>query len=88
MAYGLRYNIQQSLRDNSKLFVNIYDDGYSGSVYNYSATSITIEPNTISDEPEAGIISSQLNVSFLISTQDDFNNAPAATNATPAAIAA
>lgn len=76
MAYGLRYNLQQSLRNGSSLFVNIYDDGYSGAVYNYSATSITLEPNTISDEPEAGIISSQLNVSFLISTQDDFNNFP------------
>lgn len=76
MAYGLRYNLQQSLRDQSTLFVNIYEDLYTGSVYNYSATSITIEPNTISDEPEAGIISSQLNVSFLISTQDDFNNFP------------
>lgn len=76
MAYGLRYNLQQSLRNGGLLFVNIYEDGYSGAVYNYSATSITIEPNTISDEPEAGIISSQLNVSFLISTQDDFNNFP------------
>jgi hypothetical protein len=76
MAYGLRYNLQQSLRDSSTLFVNIYQDSYTGSVYNYNATSITIEPNTISDEPEAGIISSQLNVSFLISTQDDFTNFP------------
>ena len=38
MAYGLRYNLQQSLRDSSTLFVNIYEDGYSGSVYSYSAT--------------------------------------------------
>lgn len=77
MAYGLRYNLQQSLRDGSTLFVNIYQDGYtSGSVYSYNATSIVLEPNSNSDEPEAGIISSQLNVSFLISTQDDFNNFP------------
>lgn len=76
MAYGLRYNIQQALRDGSSLFVEIYRDNYSGTVYNYTATSVTISPNTISDEPEPGIISSQLNVSFLLSSQDDYNNFP------------
>lgn len=76
MAYGLRYNLQQELRDESSLFVKIYEDSYSGSVYNYTATSITISPNTISDEPEPGIISSQLNVSFLLSSQTDYNNFP------------
>jgi hypothetical protein len=76
MAYGLNYNLQQALRDGSSLFVNIYKDGYTGSVYNYTPTSITISPNTISDEPEPGIISSQLNVSFLLSSQDDYDNFP------------
>jgi hypothetical protein len=76
MAYGLNYNLQQALRDGSSLFVNIYKDGYTGSVYNYTPTSITIEPNTISDEPEPGIISSQLNVSFLLSSQADYDNFP------------
>ena len=76
MAYGLNYNLQQALRDGSSLFVNIYKDGYTGSVYNYTPTSITISPNTNSDEPEPGIISSQLNVSFLLSSQDDYNNFP------------
>lgn len=76
MAYGLRYNLQQSLRDSSTLFVNIYEDTYTGSVYSYSATSITISPSSNSDEPEPGIISSQLNISFLISSQEDYNNFP------------
>jgi hypothetical protein len=76
MAYGLNYNLQQALRDGSSLFVNIYKDGYTGAVYNYTPTSITIEPNTISDEPEPGIISSQLNISFLLSSQADYNNFP------------
>jgi hypothetical protein len=76
MAYGLRYNLQQALRDSSTLFVNIYEDGYTGSVYSYTPTAITISPNTISDEPEPGIISSQLIVSFLLSSQDDYNNFP------------
>jgi hypothetical protein len=76
MAYGLNYNLQQALRDGSSLFVKIYKDGYSGSVYSYTPTSITITPNTISDEPEPGIISSQLNVSFLLSSQADYDNFP------------
>lgn len=76
MAYILNYNIQQSLRDGSSLFVQIYKDNYSGTVYSYTATSVTISPNTISDEPEPGIISSQLNVSFLLSSQEDYNNFP------------
>jgi hypothetical protein len=76
MAYGLNYNLQQALRDGSSLFVNIYKDGYTGAVYNYTPTSITIEPNTISDEPEPGIISSQLNISFLLSSQADYDNFP------------
>jgi len=76
MAYGLNYNLQQALRDGSSLFVNIYKDGYTGAVYSYTPTSITIEPNTISDEPEPGIISSQLNVSFLLSSQADYDNFP------------
>jgi hypothetical protein len=76
MAYGLRYNLQQALRDGSNLFVNIYKDAYTGAVYNYSPTSITISPNSNSDEPEPSIISSQLNLSFLLSSQDDYNNFP------------
>jgi hypothetical protein len=76
MAYGLRYNLQQALRDGSSLFVNIYRDGHTGSVYNYTPTAITISPNTISDEPEPGIISSQLNLSFILSSQDDYDNFP------------
>ena len=76
MAYGKRYLLQQALRDDSKLLVNIYQDGYSGSVYNYEAVSVSINPNSNSDEPEPGIISSQLNISFLMSTATDYSNFP------------
>lgn len=76
MAYVLNYNLQQILRDGSTLFVNIYKDGYSGAVYSYTPTSIVINPNSNSDEPEPGIISSQLNFSFIASTVDDFSNLP------------
>jgi hypothetical protein len=76
MAYGKRYLLQQALRDDSKLLVNIYKDGYSGSVYNYEAVSVSLSPNSNSDEPEPGIISSQLNVSFLMSSATDNSNFP------------
>jgi hypothetical protein len=76
MAYGKRYLLQQALRDDSKLLVNIYQDGYTGSIYNYEAVSISLSPNSNSDEPEPGIISSQLNISFLMSTATDNSNFP------------
>ena len=76
MAYGKRYLLQQALRDDSKLLVNIYEDGYTGSVYNYEAVSVSLSPNSNSDEPEPGIISSQLNISFLMSTATDNSNFP------------
>jgi hypothetical protein len=76
MAYGLRYTLKQILRDSSLLTVNVYEDSYPGSIYNYIPTSISISPNSNSDEPEPGIISSQLNFSFIVSTTDDFTNFP------------
>jgi len=76
MAYGKRYLLQQALRDGTQLLVNIYEDGYTGSVYNYDAVSISITPNSNSDEPEPGIISSQLNISFLMGTDADNSNFP------------
>lgn len=76
MAYGKRYLLQQALRDDSKLLVNIYEDGYTGSVYNYEAVSVSLSPNSNSDEQEPGIISSQLNISFLMSTAADNSNFP------------
>ncbi len=76
MAYGKRYLLQQALRDDTKLLVNIYEDGYTGSVYNYEAVSVSLSPNSNSDEPEPGIISSQLNISFLMSSATDNSNLP------------
>jgi hypothetical protein len=76
MAYGKRYLLQQALRDDTKLLVNIYQDGYTGSVYNFEAISISITPNSNNDEPEPGIISSQLNISFLMSSATDNSNFP------------
>lgn len=76
MAYGLRYELTQKLRDNTNLTVNIYDDGYTGSSYIYTATQISITPNSSEEDPIGTIISSQLNVSFIVSTNDDYTNFP------------
>ena len=76
MAYGLAYALTQKLRDNTNLTVNIYGDGYSGSTYIYTATDISITPNSNQEDPMAVIISSQMNVSFVISTTADYTNFP------------
>jgi hypothetical protein len=76
MAYGLRYTLTQELRDESSLIVKIYEDGYVGSVYTYEPTSITLNPNSNEEEPLGGIITSQLNVSFLLSSETDYSNFP------------
>lgn len=76
MAYGLRYELNQKLRDNSNLTVSIYDEGYTGSSYIYTATNISLSPNSNEEDPIGSIISSQLNVSFIVSTNDDYTNFP------------
>jgi hypothetical protein len=77
MSYGLRYTITQKLRNETNLVLNIYENGYLGiNVTNYDAIKLEIQPNASNDEPLPGIISSQLNISFGISTQYDFDNFP------------
>lgn len=76
MAYAKKYKLTQKLRSGIDQIVYIYEDAYVGDIKSYEATSISLEPNSSSDEPEAAIISSQLNISFLISTQDDFDKLP------------
>ncbi len=77
MAYGLKYTITQELRDELPQVVKIYEEGYLGStITTYTSTGIQIQPNSNEEDPIGGIISSQLNVSFLISTQEDYDNFP------------
>lgn len=76
MAYGLKYTLTQILRNESTLVVNIYEKDYVGSIKTYEPTRILLQPNSNEEDPLAGIISSQLNVSFLISTQDDYDKFP------------
>jgi len=77
MAYGLRYTITQELRDGTSLIVKIYEKSYVGStVTPYIGTNVSLVPNATNEDPIASIISSQLNVSFIISDQDDYDNFP------------
>ena len=77
MAYGLRYTITQELRDETILIAKIYEKSYVGAtVTPYTGTNITLVPNSSNEDPVATIISSQLNISFIISDQDDYDNFP------------
>lgn len=77
MAYVLKYTISQKLRNESLQIVKIYEeDPLNSNVYTYEATSIQIQPNSNEEDPIGGIISSQLNVSFLISDESDYANFP------------
>lgn len=81
MAYALRYTISQILKDDLMQVVKIYEQDYPGStVTTYDATSIQLQPNSNEEDPIGGIISSQLNVSFLISTEEDYENFPVLLN--------
>jgi hypothetical protein len=74
MAYELRYTISQALRDGTTLTANIYEKDYVGDVITYEAINISLESNASNDEPLAGIISSQLNISFITTEEsgEDF----------------
>ena len=76
MAYGLRYTLTQILRDETSSVVNIYDKDYTGSVTAYDATHLQIQANASEDEPTAQIISSQLNISFIIPLEDNSTTFP------------
>jgi hypothetical protein len=76
MAYGLNYTLTQMLRDDTIQIVKIYKKDYSGSVKTYEATRVILQPNSNEEDPIGGIISSQLNVSFIVSTEDDYEKFP------------
>jgi hypothetical protein len=76
MAYGLRYTLTEKMRDGNSAIVKIYEDSYTGDFTTYKLTNIDIVPNSNDEDPLGGIISSQLNVSFLLSNNDDLTNFP------------
>lgn len=76
MAYGLRYTFTQILRDNTSLKAKIYDEGYVGSAYAYTPTSMELQPNSNEEDPIGGVLASQLNISFILETEADNTNFP------------
>ncbi len=61
----------------TSLIVKIYEKSYVGAtVTPYIATNVSLVPNATNEDPIASIISAQLNVSFIISDQDDYDNFP------------
>jgi hypothetical protein len=73
MAYELKYTITQALRDGTSLVARIYEKDPAipvVTVKTYDAINISLDSNASDDEPLAGIISSQLNISFLTTEED------------------
>jgi hypothetical protein len=70
MAYGLKYRITQALRDDTILQARIYEKEYTLTVKDYEAINISLDSNASNDEPIAGIVSSQLNISFITTIEN------------------
>ena len=76
MAYGLRYTLTQILKNGNTQVIEIYQEDYVGSVKTYIPTSISIRPNSANEYPYPAIISTQLEFSFILETEDDYNQYP------------
>jgi hypothetical protein len=76
MAYGLRYTLTQILKNGNNQVIEIYQEDYTGTVKTYIPTSISLQPNSPNEYPYAAIISTQLEFSFILETEDDYNQYP------------
>lgn len=77
MAYGLRYLIQTVLRDGTFQTISISEKDYVDDIVKeYTATTINIQPNASEEYPFPSIVSSQLNFSFILETEDDYAQFP------------
>lgn len=77
MAYGLRYTISQILRNDNTQTIEIYEKDYVlEDVKTYIPTSIVLQPNSSEEYPYPAIITSQLNFSIILETEDDYEQFP------------
>ena len=77
MAYGLRYTISQILRNGNTQTIEIYEQDYADDIVKtYTPTSIILQPNSSEEYPYPSIISSQLNFTIVLETEDDYNQFP------------
>jgi len=75
--YGLRYTISQILRNENTQTIEIYEQDYADDIVKtYTPTSIILQPNSSEEYPYPSIISSQLNFSIILETQDDYDQFP------------
>jgi hypothetical protein len=77
MAYALRYTITQILRNGNNQIIEIYQKDYTGGIVKtYQPASIILQPNSSVEYPYPAIISTQLNFSILLQTDDDYAQFP------------
>jgi len=77
MAYGLRYTITQILRNGNNQVIEIYQKDYvAGIVKAYKPVGMILQPNSNQEYPKPAIISTQLNFSIILETQDDYDQFP------------
>jgi hypothetical protein len=76
MAYGLRYTLTQILKNGNNQVIEIYQEDYTGTVKTYKPTSISLKPNSANEYPYPAIISTQLEFTFILETEDDYNQYP------------
>ena len=74
MAYQIKYRITTATKSDVTSIVNIYEDGYSGSIIEYPCVSLQIQYIPRSDDTFEPIYVSQLNVA--IDVTDDVANMP------------
>jgi hypothetical protein len=77
MAYGLRYTISQILRNENTQTIEIYEQDYVDDIVKtYTPSEIVLQPNSSEEYPYPSIISSQLNFTIILETQDDYDQFP------------
>lgn len=75
--YGLRYTISQILRNENTQTIEIYEQDYADDIVkSYTPTTIILQPNSSEEYPYPSIISSQLNFTIILETQDDYDQFP------------
>ena len=74
MAYNIKYTITAASKSNVNSIVYLYEDGYTGSVIPYQATSLQLEYIPNSDDTFEPIYVSQLSLS--IDVTDNIDNMP------------
>jgi hypothetical protein len=74
MAYGKKYTIIQKTHDCVDIVADIYQKDYTGSITSYEAVALVLQPNSSEEDPISSIISSELDIQFIISTEADYAN--------------